>query len=49
MRSVGPGVREIRIRARIEFRIIYLASRPECDLRFACLPKDLSANQEARY
>ncbi len=28
MRSVGPGVREIRIRSRIEFRIIYLASRP---------------------
>jgi len=29
MRSVGPGVREIRIRSRIEFRIIYLASRPD--------------------
>ena len=29
MRSVGPGVREIRIRLRIEFRIIYLATRPD--------------------
>jgi len=29
MPSVGPGVREVRIRAGGAFRVIYLATRPE--------------------
>lgn len=29
MKSIGPGVREIRIHKDGEFRVIYLANRPE--------------------
>lgn len=39
MPSIGPGVREIRIRAGGAFRVIYLAARPEGIYVLHCFQK----------
>jgi phage-related protein len=45
MSSVGPGVREIRIRESSgAFRCIYLATRPGGNLCFALFPKEVAEN-----
>lgn len=39
MPSIGPGVREIRIRAGGAFRVVYLATRPEGIYILHCFQK----------
>jgi len=39
MPNIGPGVREIRVRAGGAFRIIYLATRPEGVYVLHCFQK----------
>ncbi|MEI6545258.1 MAG: type II toxin-antitoxin system RelE/ParE family toxin [Methylococcales bacterium] len=39
MPSIGPGVREIRVRAGGAYRVIYLASRPEGVYVLHCFQK----------
>jgi phage-related protein len=40
MRAIGPGVREIRIQAKDQFRIIYVASFGGRGVRPACISKE---------